>query len=93
MKNQIIEKDINKILQKEVIKQTKEENLFNKTLDLLEAKDYVKALKCAKQCMAITDGIERRIALVTLIQVAENKDNKLTEDLFKMAYRDNRKQI
>ena len=91
MKEQLTEQEINELLQEIAKTQTEEEKLFNQTLDALGAKDYTNALKCARQCMRLTDGIERRIALVTLIQVAENKDDKLTDDLLKMAYRDNRR--
>lgn len=77
----------NKIIT-EAEKMQREDTIMTDILIALENREYDEAEQLSRMCMSLTDNIERRIALITLIQVSENKDNKLTDGLLQMAYKD-----
>lgn len=83
-----MEKKMTEKIMTDIEKMQREETLMTDILIAIEKHDYDRAGLLSMACMKLTDNIERRIALVTLIQIAENKDNKLADDLLQMAYKD-----
>lgn len=63
-----------------------EDDLFTLVLKNLETNDYDSALILAKQCLHITDSIERRIALTSLISVCSHKNDNITNQFLNLAY-------